>query len=58
VIPKIPENLHEKNYSFDTDTKLFACVGDLKNIYREEQNNIIKLAPSLDRKVLYPTSIY
>jgi hypothetical protein len=58
AIPKIPENVHEKNYSFDTDTKLFACVGDLKNIYREEQNNIIKLAPSLDRKVLYPTSTY
>jgi hypothetical protein len=57
VIPKIPENLHERNCSFDTDTKLFACVGDLKNVYREEQNNIIKLAPSLDRKVLYPTSI-
>lgn len=57
MIPKIPKNLHERNCYFKTDEKLFACVGDLKNLYRREQNSIVKLAPALDRKVLFPTNI-
>lgn len=34
-----------------------AKLSDLKKIYSNEQTNVVKLAPNLTRKVLYPTSI-
>lgn len=34
-----------------------AKLSDLKNIYSNEQTNVVKLALNLIRKVLYPTSI-
>lgn len=34
-----------------------AKLSVLKNIYSKEQTNVVKLAPNLTRKVLYPTSI-
>lgn len=39
------------------DKKDFACVNDLKMLYINEENQYIKLAPALSRKVLFPTSI-
>lgn len=40
-----------------SDKKHFACVSHLKILYREEENNLIKLAPALSKKVLFPTSL-
>lgn len=37
--------------------KLTAKFSDLKKLYREEEGKTVKLAPSLNKKVLYPTSI-
>lgn len=34
-----------------------AKLSDLKTVYRMEQNKVVKLAPSLSQKVLYPSSI-
>lgn len=34
-----------------------ANVKDLKDIYHREKNEILKLAPALSQKVLYPTSL-
>lgn len=34
-----------------------AKLSDLKNIYSNEQTNVVKLALNLTQKVLYPTSI-
>lgn len=35
----------------------FASVSILKSVHRKEENNVIKLAPSLTKKVLFPTNI-
>lgn len=34
-----------------------ASVQDLKNIYFKERNEILKLAPALSQKVLFPSSL-
>lgn len=36
---------------------IMASVNDLKKIFITEQNRLLKLAPSLSKKVLYPTAI-
>lgn len=36
---------------------MFARVSDLKEVYNFEQNNVVKLAPALSQKVLYPSNI-
>lgn len=44
--------------NFDkNDVKEMACVSDLKILHLSEENNCVKLAPALSKKVLYPTSI-
>lgn len=39
------------------DVKLYASLGYLKKLHKDEENNVVKLAPCLSKKVLYPTSI-
>lgn len=41
----------------ESDKKLTASVAHLKMLYRQEGNNVVKLAPDLNKKVLFPTSI-
>lgn len=40
----------------NSDSKFYAQISDLKLLYTEEEHSTIKLAPSLSKKVLYPSS--
>ncbi|KAF2884903.1 hypothetical protein ILUMI_21274 [Ignelater luminosus] len=37
--------------------KVCACISDLKELYNSEKNKLVKLAPALSFKVLYPSCI-
>lgn len=59
--PEIPDDMQKCQLFPDPQMNELilhkASVNDLKKIFLEEERNIIKLAPSLSRKVLYPSSI-
>lgn len=48
------KNIEETSYSKDKER---ACIHDMKPLYNKEVYEIIKAAPALSKKVLYPNSL-
>lgn len=38
-------------------SKCYGSVSNLKQLYRDEENSVIRLGPVLNKKVLYPTLV-